>query len=149
MKIPTRGRYGLRAMIDLGHNYGKGPVLLKDVAERQQISLLYLEQLIKPLVVAGLIRTERGSRGGVWLAKPPKDITLRDIMELLVGNMAPAECAVDPNVCKRSKTCATRDIWCEMKDALESILEKTTLQDLLERQKAKKEAFDEQEALTP
>lgn len=110
---------------------------------------MYLEQLIKPLVVNGLIRTERGSHGGVWLAKPPKDVTLGEIMDLLIGKLAPVDCVIHPESCKHWKSCATRDIWCEMKEALDNILRSRNLQDLLEAEisKNKKVTVAEKEAL--
>ena len=149
MKIPTRGRYGLRAMMELAKHYGEGPILLREIAQKQRISLMYLEQLIKPLVVNGLIRTERGSHGGVWLAKPPKDVTLGEIMDLLIGKLAPVDCVIHPESCKHWKSCATRDIWCEMKEALDNILRSRNLQDLLEAEisKNKKVTVAEKEAL--
>jgi Rrf2 family cysteine metabolism transcriptional repressor len=149
MKIPTRGRYGLRAMVELAKHYGEGPILLREIAQRQHISLMYLEQLIKPLVVGGLIRTERGSHGGVWLAKPAKDITIGEIMDLLIGKLAPVDCVTNPGTCKRWKSCATRDIWCEMKEALDKVLRSRSLQDLLEAEieKGKPAAEPDKEVL--
>jgi Rrf2 family transcriptional regulator, cysteine metabolism repressor len=148
MKIPTRGRYGLRAMVELAKHYGEGPILLREVAQRQRISLMYLEQLIKPLVVSGLIRTERGSHGGVWLAKPAKDVTIGEILDQLIGKLAPVDCVLHPDSCKHWKTCATRDIWCEMKEALDNILKSRTLQELLDAETAKREKMAaEKEAL--
>ena len=137
MKLSTRARYGTRALLDLALHGGEGPILLKDIAQRQQISLLYLEHLITPLIAAGLVRSVRGARGGVWLAKPPREIKLSEVVQILEGPIAPVECVGNPETCPRSGLCATRDIWGELKQAIDGVLESTTLQGLVERQKSK------------
>lgn len=113
------------------------PVQLKDVAERQQISLSYLEHLIAPLVAAGMIKSSRGAHGGVSLGKSPDDISLIDVVRALEGSMAPVECVDDPTKCSRAGDCVTRDLWIETKRAMESVLESTTLADLVRRQRDK------------
>ncbi len=140
MKLSTRGRYGTRLLLDLALHQAEEPVLLKDIAQRQQISLGYLEHLIAPLITAGIIRSTRGARGGVSLTKPPEEIKLGEVIQLLEGSIAPVECVDNPEICTRSKLCVTRDIWCELKKALNGILESTTLQDLVERQRRKEQA---------
>ncbi len=137
MKLSTRGRYGSRVLLDLALSEGKGPVPLKDIAQRQQISLLYLEHIIAPLISVGIIRSTRGAHGGVKLARPPKDIKLSEVMGLLEGSIAPVDCINDPEVCSRSELCATRDVWIELKKAMDGVLESKTLQDLVEIQKNK------------
>lgn len=137
MKLSSKTRYGTRALLDLALHAGKEPVLLKDVAQRQEISLLYLEHLIAPLIAAGIVRSIRGPRGGVSLAKSPQEIRLSDVFQLLEGSTAPVECVDNPNVCSRSPFCVTRDIWSELKKATSGVLESVTLQDLVERQKRK------------
>jgi Rrf2 family transcriptional regulator, cysteine metabolism repressor len=137
MKIPTRGRYGIRALVDVAIFGESGPVLLRDIAKREHISLLYLQQLVNPLISGGLIRSVRGRGGGISLSKPPSEITLSDVVQLLVGSMAPVECVNDPNCCPRSKTCATRDTWVEMGKSIDNILSSTSIQDLVERQRSK------------
>jgi len=137
MKLSTRGRYATRALLDLALHQEEEPVLLKDIAQRQRISLRYLEHLITPLVAAGIIRSTRGARGGVWLAKPPQEIKLSEVIRLLEGSIAPVECVNNPEICVRSELCVTRDIWGELKKAMDGVLESTTLQDLVERQKRK------------
>jgi Rrf2 family protein len=112
-------------------------VQLKDVAERQQISLSYLEHLIAPLVAAGMLRSSRGARGGVSLGRPPEDILLIDVVLALEGSVAPVECVDDPAKCSRADGCVTRDLWIETKRAMESVLESTTLADLMQRQREK------------
>ena len=137
MKLSTRGRYGTRALLELALHQGEGPVLLKDISRRQQIPLQYLEHLITPLIAAGIVLSTRGPRGGVSLAKPPEEIRLSEVIQLLEGSIAPVECINNPGVCSRSELCATRDIWGEMKKAMNGVLESTTLQDLVERQRRK------------
>ena len=139
MKLSTRGRYGTRALLDLALYQGDEPVLLKDIAQRQQISPQYLEHLIAPLIAGGIVRTTRGAKGGVSLAKHPKEIKLSEVIQLLEGSIALAECVNSPEICSRSKLCATRDIWGELKQAMDGILKSTTLQDLVERQKRKEQ----------
>ena len=142
MKLTTRTRYGTRALLDLAMHSQRKPVQLKEIANRQSISLHYLEHLITPLVAAGIIKSLRGSQGGVLLAKSPKEIRLSDVVELLEGSIAPVECTQSPEVCDRSKFCATRDIWGELAEAIKGVLEATTLQDLVERQQTKKQPAD-------
>ncbi len=137
MKLSTRGRYGTRALLELALHHGKGPVPLKDIAQTQQIPLSYLEHLVAPLIVGGMVLSTRGARGGVSLAKPPEKIRLSDVINLVEGSIAPVECVNNPGVCSRSELCVTRDIWGELKKAMDKVLESTTLQDLAERQKEK------------
>jgi Rrf2 family cysteine metabolism transcriptional repressor len=137
MKISTKGRYGTRTLVDLALHEGEGPVQLKDIAERQQISLQYLEHLIGPLIAAGIIRSIRGARGGILLVKRPQDIKLSEIVNILEGSLCIVDCLSNPESCTRYEYCAARDIWCELKDAVNDILESTTLQNLVERQKKK------------
>ena len=139
MKLSTRARYGTRALLDLALHEGKGPVLLKNIAQRQQISLRYLEHLVTPLIAGGILRSTRGPRGGVSLAKAPGEIRLNKVIRLLEGSISPVECINDPGICTRSKVCATRDIWSDLKNAVNEVLESTTLQDLAERQKRKEQ----------
>ena len=140
MKLSTKGRYATRAILDLAINQEEGPILLKDIAQRQQISLSYLEHLVTPLIAGGLIRSTRGAKGGVSLAKPPEEIKLSEIIQLLEGSLAPVECVNNPKLCPRSELCVARDIWTELKNAMTGVLESTTLQDLVERQKEKGKA---------
>ena len=97
MKLSTRGRYGTRVLLDLALRDGEGPIPLKDIAQRQQISLLYLEHLIAPLIAAGMVKSMRGARGGIWLAKLPQAIKLSEVVGLLEGSIVPVDCVSDPN----------------------------------------------------
>jgi len=139
MKLSTRGQYGTRALLDLALRQEERPVPLKDIAQRQQISLRYLEHLVTPLIAGGIVRSTRGAGGGVSLARSPEEIRLSEVMQLLEGSIAPVECVSNPRICTRSKSCVTRDIWSELKQAMDGILESTTLQDLVERQKRKEQ----------
>jgi Rrf2 family protein len=134
MKLSTRTRYGIRALVDLGiHNNGQ-PIQLKDIAERQQISLPYLEHLITPLIAAGVIKSTRGARGGIKLAKAPQDIRLHQITVMLEGSLLPVDCLKDSHHCARAGRCAAQDLWADVGKAMERVLETTTLQDLVVRQ---------------
>ena len=137
MKLSTRGRYGTRALFELALHQGETPVLLRDIAERQRISLPYLEHLITPLIAAGIVRSIRGARGGVLLARGPEEIKLSEVIQILEGSVAPVECVNNPGICSRSASCVTRDVWGELKKVMTGVLESTTLQDLVERQKRK------------
>jgi Rrf2 family protein len=112
-------------------------VLLKDISARQDISLRYLEQIVSPLIAAKLIKSTRGPRGGITLVKPPQKIKVLDIIQVLEGPVVPVECVENPGVCTRAPSCVTRDIWTDLARAMHGVLESTTLQDLVERQKEK------------
>ena len=134
MKLSTRGRYGLRAMVDLAQHDGEGEILLKDVAKRQGVSLKYLEQLITPLRAAGLVRGVRGARGGYRLARNPEDIHLVDILQALEGSLSLAECSDKPEECKRNRSCVTFELWNEIHTAVLSVLAGRNLASLARRQ---------------
>jgi Rrf2 family cysteine metabolism transcriptional repressor len=137
MKLSTKGRYGVRALLDIALNCESGPVLLKDIAKRQGISAQYLEHLVSPLIKAGVVRSIRGARGGITLAKSPEEIRLSQVIEILEGSVAPVECVDDPGICSRSSFCVTRDVWEELKRAMVGVLDSVTLKDLVERHKEK------------
>lgn len=141
MKLSTKGRYGVRLMIDLALHCGKGHVLLKDIAERQEISEKYLWQLIPPLKNAGLINSFRGAHGGYMLAKAPAHITLKDIVTTLEGSLSLAECVDHPSLCKRANTCASRDVWQEVSEKILEVLESFTLEEMMKKHKSKARAF--------
>ena len=142
MKLSTRARYGTRALLDLALHSDQAPVKLKNIARRQNISLHYLEHIITPLIGADIIKSQRGAGGGLWLGRPAGEIRLSEVVGLLEGSMAPVECISSPEVCNRSDWCATRDIWAELKQAIDGVLESITLEDLAERQKTKERATE-------
>lgn len=139
MKLSTKGRYATRAMLDLAIHLGEGPIQVKDISRRQEISERYLEQLFAPLKAAGLVRVVRGAHGGFALARMPSDIKLLEIIETMEGSISPVECVGNPDTCSRSRTCVTRDIWLELGMAMNEVLESTTLKDLVERQGQKEQ----------
>jgi len=136
MKLSTKGRYGLRAMLDMAANMSEGPITTRTIAKRQGISERYLEQLLIPLKQNGLVKSMRGSQGGYLLGRRPSDITLGDIIRVLEGPITPVECVseVNPDDCKRAELCVTRIIWCKVRDAVSNILDSYTLQDLVEEE---------------
>ena len=145
MRLSTRGRYGLRTLLDLALRQDEGPVLLKDIARRQEFSLPYLEHLIAPLIAAGLVGSTRGARGGVLLLKPPAEVKLAEAVQVLEGSIAPVDCVNNPALCHRSAFCVTRDVWVEMNEAMNRFLGSMTLQDLVDRQKRKSQPAETRE----
>ena len=134
MKLSTRSRYGTRAMLDIAINYEKGPVSVKSMAHRQGISVKYLEQIIPLLKMAGLIRSVRGAGGGYTLSKDVHQIKLRDIIDALEGSMFPVDCVDNPEICDRAKKCVTYEIWKNIQDTINNMLDSLTLADMVERQ---------------
>ena len=132
MKVSTKGRYALRAMLDLAENASEGPTSVKDISRRQNISAAYLEQILVQLRIAGLVKSNIGPKGGFSLRLTPSEINLAEIIEVMEGSIAPTVCADDPSVCSRSSHCLIRNVWVEMKNEMVHILESNTLQDLLE-----------------
>ncbi len=137
MKLSTRTRYGMRALLDMALQNGTQPIQLKDIADRQEVSLSYLEHLIIPLISAGFVKSTRGAKGGVNLARPAEEIYLNEVLEALEGPLAPVDCLRGANTCRRSGKCATQDVWSDLRQAMEKVLKSYSLQDLAERQKAK------------
>lgn len=133
MKLSSRTRYGMRAILELALEYGNAPLQIKTIASREDISNKYLEQLIAMLKASGLVRSIRGPRGGYILAKPPAEIQLKDVFLTLEGPMIPAECLDHPEYCPRCTDCATRQIWQQLQDAIMGVLESVTLADLVEK----------------
>ena len=138
MKLSTKGRYGLRLMMDLVSHPGK-PVLLKDIAKRQGISEKYLWQVIAPLKNAGMVNSYRGLKGGYMLAKDSANISVKDILLVLEGNMCLADCVSSPSVCPRSDDCVARDVWGEASAAMIEKLDSITLKNMAEKQQDKTE----------
>jgi len=133
MKISTKFRYGLRAMLDLSLSQQDHPILVQSIAERQQLSKKYLENLLIALKSAGLVRSVRGAKGGYLLAKKPEDITIEAIATALEGPMLLADCAGDSHSCARAEECATQELWADMTNALVDIMRNKTLADIVAR----------------
>jgi len=139
MRLSTKGRYGLRLLLELARHYGGGPVTLKDVARSQEISEKYLWHLIPQLKSAGLISAARGSRGGYKLARHPVTITLLEIVTCLEGSVCLTECCENSSGCKRSAGCACRDVWSEISAKMLEHFAQYDLEKIAARQKDKQE----------
>ncbi len=133
MRLSTRGHYGLKAMFDLAQHYGTEPIPLKTVAERQNISENYLEQLIATLRKTGLVKSVRGSQGGYILARDPEKITVGDIIRVMEGPIAPVDCVseIEPAECDQSDYCITRSVWARVRDSLAELMDSISLADML------------------
>jgi Rrf2 family protein len=135
MRLSTRGEYGLRTMASLAYAYANGPVSLAQIAKEENISLAYLEQLIRVLRQKGLVKSTRGAHGGYVLAKAPDQITVGDVIRALEGPIAPVDCASEDEGscrCNRQSGCRTRVIWERLRDSIADTLDATTLADLIE-----------------
>ncbi len=133
MKISTKGRYGLRIMTDLAVNGKDGPVALKEIAERENLSEKYLEQIINLLSKEGLVKSVRGAKGGYHLTKSPKEITVEDILKATEGSLAPVACAEDNGKCENYCDCVTSFIWTQIYEATISVVSSITLENLADR----------------
>lgn len=140
MKVSTRGRYGLRAMIELAKNENSGAIPLRIISERQKISEQYLEQLFVNLRNSGLVKSVRGANGGYLLKRPAEDITAEEIIIALEGPLNIVDCISDKSLCDFSQRCATHELWLELRERIEDLLKNITLEDLKQRSvKLKKE----------
>ena len=132
MKISTKGRYGLRLMTDLAVYHDQGLIPLKEIAARQEISEKYLEQIMMQLNRSGLVRSVRGAQGGYMLAKTPEDITVGAVLRGLEGSLCPVDGVDGAGGCPRMARFATIGVWTRLKEAVESVVDHTTLADLAE-----------------
>ena len=133
MKISTKGRYALRLMLDLAQNNTGEMIRVKEISERQGISEKYLEQIITMLKRANYVKSLRGAQGGYRLAKEPEEYTVGMILRLTEGNMAPVACLEDEiNQCERADSCVTLRLWTMLDDAIKGVIDKVTLQDMLD-----------------
>ncbi|MGI8553906.1 MAG: RrF2 family transcriptional regulator [Dehalococcoidia bacterium] len=135
MKVSTKGDYGVRALIELAHHYGEGPLQSAEIAARQRIPEPYLDQLLTILRRAGFIRSVRGPQGGHALVREPGELTLRAAIEALEGSLSPIDCLDANSACSKSGGCAQRAIWEEVRDATQAILERTTIAELATRER--------------
>lgn len=133
MKISTKGRYGLRTLMDIAIHQADGPVNLRDIAERQGISSKYLWQIVNLLKTAGLVRGLRGPKGGYVLLRPPAAITLLDVIQILEGPISLVECVDDSSYCDRMRNCVTHSIWSEVSQSVRDALARVTLAEILRR----------------
>jgi Rrf2 family cysteine metabolism transcriptional repressor len=135
MRISTRGRYGLRAMVELARNFGNGPLLMRAITERQGIPRKYLHAILTALRSRGLVKSVRGSHGGYALGRPPDQITTLEIVRALEGEILLVDCAESGQQCVRFGDCATRDLWADVGRAIEERLASVTLAELAQRGK--------------
>ena len=131
MKLSTKGRYGVKAMVELAIHYGDSPLSIKTISQRQGISEYYLEQLFSPLRKAKLINSIRGAQGGYILGREPKDIKISDIMYVLEGPIEIADC-IEGVDCNNIDCCATRLLWTKIKNSIDEVMEGITLQDIVD-----------------
>jgi Rrf2 family protein len=133
MRMSTKGRYGLRVMVELAVQHGKGPVMAEALAERQQLSPSYAQLLLGGLKSAGLVRSMRGPSGGYELTRAPSEITALDVVAAL-EDAVPVECVAGLSKCKRASICPTREVWQEVSEAVNAVLSRYTLEQLAQRQ---------------
>ena len=131
MKLSTKTRYGTRMILDMAQHYGQGAIQLGEIANRQNISLKYLEQIIRPLKKAEYIISFRGAKGGHILSKPPEEITVGEIVTVLEGGNTLIHCDKDPENCERVDSCLTRYLWMEAATAMFQRLSSITFADLM------------------
>lgn len=138
MKISTKGRYALRLMLDLAqHCEEQEYISIKKVSQRQDISEKYLEQIVAQLSRAGFVKSTRGAQGGYKLVQKPKDYTVGMILRQIEGNLSSVSCLEEsPNKCSRCNKCVTLEVWQQINDAVDSVIDNITLQDLVEKQLA-------------
>ena len=139
MKISTKGRYALRLMLDLAQYSNENEyVSIKKVSQRQDISEKYLEQIVAQLSRANFVKSIRGAQGGYRLVKAPENYTVGMILRLIEGNLSSVSCLEDnPNKCQRCNNCVTLEVWQQINDAVDSVIDNITLQDLVKKQQAK------------
>ncbi len=138
MKISTKGRYALRLMLDLAMHADEGFISIKTVANRQGISEKYLEQIIKLLSAGDLVESTRGKQGGYKLKRPPEAYTVGEILRVTEGSLAPVSCLEEEHRCENCADCVTYEIWQNVLDAINEVVDSITLAYLVEKQKTKK-----------
>ncbi|HEY7467018.1 MAG TPA: Rrf2 family transcriptional regulator [Dehalococcoidia bacterium] len=136
MKVSMKGDYGVRALVELAHRYGEGPVQSAVIAQRQSIPEPYLDQLLTSLRRAGFIRSVRGPQGGHALIRDPHDLKLSEVIAALEGSLAPIACLDDPEGCRTTTSCCLKPVWQEIEAATIRVLESVTISDIAERERA-------------
>ena len=132
MKMSTKGRYALRMMIDIAEHGAEGRVSIKDISERQGISVKYLEQIVPNLKRARLLRSERGAGGGYILTRTPEQYKVGEILRAVDGNLAPIACLEDEtNVCERRNYCKTLSFWQGLYELIDNYVDSVTLKDFI------------------
>lgn len=138
MKLSTKGRYGLKAIFDLALHFGDQPIALSNIAERRNISLSYLEQLISQLRKAGVVRSVRGAQGGYILNGTPDTVTVGQVLRAL-EQLAPVDCVTEDFDCESSEFCVTRVIYQKILDSILDTVDNITLQDMIDDYEQKKD----------
>lgn len=131
MKLSTKGRYGVKAALHLALNYNNEHISIKSIAEKINVSEYYLEQLFSQLRRAGIVRSIRGAHGGYTLSRPPNEVTVYDIIEVLEGSIEISDC-IEDTTCNNSDSCATRLLWIRFKESIDGVLKSTSLQDMVD-----------------
>ncbi len=131
-QLSTKGRYGTRMMYQLAINYGNGPMLLKNIAQSENLSIKYIEHIIPVLKTAKLVFAIRGPQGGYQLTKKPEDITIKMVIEALEGNISPTNCIGSPHICDKNLSCQSRKIWTIIDKKIKTTLQNITLKDMVE-----------------
>jgi Rrf2 family transcriptional regulator, cysteine metabolism repressor len=142
MKLSTRSRYGLRAIVELASRHGEGTTSMQQIASAQQVSRKYLDTLFYSMKMAGLVVSRRGLGGGWELTRPPKAITAVEVLEALEGSLALVQCVEFPDTCIKTESCVTRELYVELDEAIRAVLSRRTLADLVARR-------EELDALAP
>ena len=138
MKISTKGRYGLRILLDIAlYRVGDRPRMIREIANNQEISEKYISRLIIELRKAGMVKSIRGSKGGYRISREPKEITLLDVVEVMEGPVSIVDCVSARDCCPRIASCVTREIWTELNNQIREALQKITLQEIIDRYRAK------------
>lgn len=137
MKISTKCRYGIRALIEIARNGNASPTKRRDISSLQSIPNSYLENILISLKNNNILTSIRGAGGGFMLRRPPEEITLLDIFEALQGQLNILDCIDDPSSCERSDDCLVRPVWQEMQQAQKEVLQKKTIKDLMEMEDLK------------
>lgn len=131
MRLTTRSRYGLRMIVDIAMHGTDAPVRIKDISERQDITVKYLEKLAGQLKQAGYMSGKPGPKGGVSLSKSPKDITVGELISLLEGDICFVKCTEDPSVCDKPNDCKTHKLWADVTRLVQEKLNSITVHDLI------------------
>ena len=134
MRIPMKVDYGVRALVDLAQHAAHTPTRTAEIATRQYIPEPYLDQVLTTLNKFGFIRSRRGPNGGHVLARPPEEISLGDVMAVLEGRSSPLDCIDEPSECTLSAVCAQRELWRDVEDAIQGLLNTTSIAKLASRQ---------------
>lgn len=143
MKISTKGRYAVRVMLDLALNNNGECIKVKEIASRQGISEKYLEQIIAVLNKAGYVKSVRGAQGGYRLAKEPEEYTVGMVLRLTEGSLAPVACLEENyGTCERCDTCETLQVWKDVYEAVNNVVDNVTIGDLAARRRRRMEAMD-------